>query len=66
MSGIAQLLDIGISLALAGIERTTIVNDVRKMEEAGATPDEITDALQKMRQDSEAEAEAAIAKRRKG
>jgi len=62
MSGIAQLLDIGISLALAGIERTTIVNDVRKLEESGATPDQITDALQKMRQNSEKDAQAAIDK----
>jgi len=64
MSGIAQLLDIGISLALAGIERTTIVNDVRKLEESGATPDQITDALQKMRQDSEKDAQSAIYKQR--
>jgi hypothetical protein len=64
MSGIAQLLDIGISLALAGIERTTIVNDVRKLEESGATPDQITDALQKMRQDSEKDAQSAIDKQR--
>ena len=64
MSGIAQLLDIGISLALAGIERTTIVNDVRKLEESGATPDQITDALQKMRQNSEKDAQAAIDKQR--
>ena len=64
MSGIAQLLDIGISLALAGIERTTIVNDVRKLEESGATPDQITDALQKMRQNSEKDAQSAVDKQR--
>jgi hypothetical protein len=57
---IASLLDLGISLVLAGMERSVIVSKVQEMETAGATPDEITDALQAMRQQSEADAQKAI------
>lgn len=57
---IAKILDLGITLYVAGIERQSIVDKVRGMEDQGATPDEISDALQKMRQDSEGAAQRAI------
>jgi len=57
---LAKLLDLGFTLALAGIERATAVEKVRTMEEAGASADEITDALKKMRQDSEKAAQAKV------
>lgn len=57
---LAKLLDVGISVFMAGIERSAIVAKVEEMETAGATPDEITDALQAMRQQSEADAQKAI------
>ena len=58
--GMWKLADFAITLALAGIDRLAIVEKVRTMEEAGATPDEITDALQAMRKASEAKAQADI------
>jgi membrane protease subunit (stomatin/prohibitin family) len=56
----AKLLDLGFTLALAGIERMGAVEKARSMEAAGASADEITDALQKMRQDSEKAAQAKV------
>lgn len=57
---LARLLDIGFSLLAAGIERNTIVGEVARMEEDGATPEEITAALQSMRKQSEDDAQLAI------
>lgn len=57
---IAKILDVGLAALQAGIEREPIVAKVREMEEQGATPDAITDALQAMRQESEAAAQKAI------
>ena len=60
--GYAQLIDLGITLFLAGVERSAIKQKVQEMEKAGATADEITDALKAMRQQSELDAQAAIDK----
>jgi len=57
---IAKILDLGITMVLAGMERQPIVDKVREMEVAGATADQITDALQAMRQQSEKDAQAKI------
>ena len=57
---IAKVVDFAITAFIAGLEREPIVVKVREMELAGATPDEITDALQSMRKASEAEAQAKI------
>ena len=61
---IAKILDVALTLFVAGLNRADIVNKVREMEATGATPDEITDALQNMRQQSEAHAQAKIDARR--
>jgi len=58
--GVWKLVDMAFTLALAGLERQPIVDHVRKREEEGATPDEITDELQQMRQASEAETQKKI------
>jgi len=57
---LAKFLDLGFTLALAGIERVAAVEKARTMEEAGASPDEITDALQAMRKESEAAAQRKV------
>jgi len=57
---LVKLLDMGFTLALAGIERVAAVEKARAMEEAGASADEITDALQKMRQESETAAQRKV------
>lgn len=58
--GVAKLADVLITLALAGMERTSIVAKVREMEDQGKSNDEITDALQAMTKASEAEAQGKI------
>lgn len=58
--GLYKLVDMAFTLALAGLERQPIVDHVRKREEEGATPDQITDELQAMRQGSEADAQRKI------
>lgn len=60
--GVAKLLDFAFTAWLAGIERDAIVTKVREMEEKGATPDEMTDAIQVMRTQSEKDAQAKIDK----
>ena len=57
---LARLLDFAFTLAEAGIARGPYVEKASQMAAAGASPDEITDALQKMRQESEAEAQKKI------
>lgn len=57
---LAKLVDMGITVALAGLEREAIVDFVRQREEAGDTADEITDALQSMRQAREADLQGKI------
>jgi len=58
--GVAKLADLVFTLALAGLERIPVVEKVREMEEKGASPDEITDALQEMRKASEAVAQKKV------
>jgi len=58
--GLARLVDWAFTAALAGMERAPIVAKVREMETAGTSPDEITDELQKGRQESEVEAQGKI------
>ncbi|MDH4172139.1 MAG: hypothetical protein OEW90_04995 [Betaproteobacteria bacterium] len=60
--GLARLADFLITAALAGIEREALVHDVRTMESEGATPDQITDALEAKRIASETEAQDKIDK----
>ena len=60
VAGVARLLDFAFTAVLAGIERSAIVNKVREMEAAGASMDDITDALQAMRKQAEVEAQAKI------
>jgi len=57
---VAKIVDLALTAFMAGIERQAIVEDLRKMEAAGATPDEMTDALQAMRQAQEAKTQAKI------
>lgn len=59
-AGVARLVDYAFTLALAGMEREPIVAQVRQWEQEGKTPDEITDALQAGRKDSEVQAQADI------
>ena len=62
MSAIAyQIADLVFTLAKVGLERDAVVGKVRTMEEAGASPDEITDALKKLAAETEAEATAKAA-----
>lgn len=58
--GIARLVDFAFTAALAGLERAPIVAKVREMEAAGKLPDEITDALQDGRKQSEVDAQKKI------
>ena len=60
--GVAKLLDFAFTVWLAGIEREAIVTKVQEMEAAGASMDEVTDALQAMRKQAEADAQAKIDK----
>jgi len=57
---VAKIVDLALTAFMAGIERQPIVEEIRKMEAAGATPDEMTDALQAMRQAQEAKTQAKI------
>jgi len=59
---VAKIVDMAFTLLEAGIARQPIVEEIRKMESAGATPDEMTDALQAMRQSQEAKTQAKIDK----
>ena len=52
MANYAKILDLGFTLLAAGVERTQVVDYVRVKEEAGASPDEITDGLQQWAEDS--------------
>jgi hypothetical protein len=61
-AGVAKLLDFAFTAWLAGIERDAIRNKVQEMEASGASMDEITDALQAMRVQSEVDAQAKIDK----
>lgn len=58
--GAAKLADVVFTLALAGFARAPLVDFVRQQEAAGATMDQITDKLQTMRQQSEADTQAKI------
>ena len=58
--GLARLVDWAFTAAQAGLERTPLVAKVREMEAAGKTPDEITDTLQKGRQEAEVEAQGKV------
>lgn len=60
MTGAAKIVDVAITLALAGLERASVVEKVRQMEDEGASADQITDALQAMRRQSEQDAQAKI------
>lgn len=53
--GIAKLADVIAFAISVGIERAPLVAHVRELEARGATPDEITDSIQKMAEDSEKE-----------
>lgn len=55
-----KLLDLALAAVQAGFERQAVVEKVRELEAAGASPDQITDALQAMAKQSEADAQAAI------
>lgn len=57
---VARLVDLVFTLAEAGLARGPYVDKARTMAEAGASPDEITDALQALRQQSEKDAQAKI------
>lgn len=57
---LAKLLDAGFTLLDSGWERDKIVAEVALMEEKGATPEQITAALQAMRKQSEIDAQKAI------
>ena len=60
-AAMARLADAVLTAALAGLERTAIVDHVRAMEAKGASPDDITDSLQEMARASEERARAAVA-----
>lgn len=60
--GVAKLLDAAIAAWLVGVAREPLVAKVREMEAAGASMDEMTDALQAMAAQSEADAQAEIDK----
>ena len=59
-AGVAKLLDVLFTLALAGFERAPLVAKAREMEAAGATMDEITDALRAMTIGAEETAQGKI------
>ena len=58
--GLARLVDWAFTAAQAGLERAPIVVRVREMEAAGKSPDEITDALQAGRKQSELDAQKKV------
>lgn len=58
--GAAKLLDFVFTLALAGVERQLVLDEIQAKADAGATEEEITAHLRKMALASEAEALAAI------
>ena len=59
-AGFAKLVDVLFTVALAGFERAPLIAKAREMEAAGATVDEITDALRAMTIGSEETAQRKI------
>lgn len=55
-----KLLDIGMTAVSVGLEREEVLNKAREMQAAGATAEEIADALVKMRDDAIVEAQKQI------
>lgn len=55
-----KLLDIGFTAVSVGLEREAVLTKAREMQNAGSTPEEIADALIKMRDDAIAEAQKQI------
>jgi len=64
MSGIAsaKLADFIFTLALAGIERGPVLEEIRKKRDEGATDDQITDHLRNMYHTSDRDAQSEIDK----
>lgn len=57
-----KLLDAGLLLLEVGLSREAVVAKVKEQEEAGATGEQITAFIVKMREDAKAKAFAAKAK----
>lgn len=58
--GIAKLIDLAFTLAEAGLARGPVVEMVQAKEAAGATPEQISEALEEMRKQAETDADAAV------
>ena len=63
--GAARLADVLFTALLAGIERSVLVDLVRRRETEGATLDQISDEIEGLRIASENEAQAAIDEQRR-
>lgn len=61
-SAVAQLLQIGFAALDAGINRETIIETADTMEKNGSTPEQVKEALARMRDEAIAKAEADIDK----
>lgn len=57
---ILKLIDVALTAAAVGLEREAILDRVRGLQAAGATPEDITQALVTMRDDAIAEAQRKI------
>jgi hypothetical protein len=49
---IMKLIDVGLTAAAIGLERESILGRVTELQAQGATPEEIADALVRMRDDA--------------
>lgn len=58
--GVSKLLELGFQLLSLKVEHDAIVGRVREMEAAGASQDEISAALEQMRDQALAAAQRAI------
>lgn len=58
----AVIVEAALNLLAVGIERGVIIGKVKELEDSGASQQEIADALQKMRKDSEQAVQDAIDK----
>jgi hypothetical protein len=59
-AAVLKLLDLGLTALSVGVEREAILAKVTELQAQGATPEQIADALVKMRDDAIAAAEKTI------
>lgn len=55
-----KLVDMALNVVFVGLERDLIVSTIKDMEAAGASPDDVVDAIRAMRDKAIADAQAVI------